>query len=1075
MGELTYTVGGANNLTSFRTAARVPIISLKAHFKPTQSGTGDPAPDNVREIHGWNSVDIYHDSVALPVGYKRVEYLYINGGQFVETNYAPTVKPEIRTTMVMMTNSDVDYFGFLNNTEPSFIIDYTGGTSPRWYNRYGSATAANPSIKPIIETKNDYVFGEITTVNGVVAHTFPSVNWSTNQQTLRIGAARNNGSAMKLYSFQFYDGILVFDMVPCIRTSDSKPGLYDVVTDTFFVNNGSGEFEYGEITTNQINITFPVLGKNKLDANYVSNANNYTIVGTYGYTYTEPIFLLPNTQYYLSYNRLGQAADDPTALWAIKIYSGDSYAWDSIGAIKYYDNGNKGFYTYNAFTTGPTGAVRFLINLNGYTSMQDALTEIFTKATWQLEIGDTATTYEPYNANNTVYGGYIDIAKGQLVAEDCVFEIDSTSTIKSFGIGHSVGRPEYSLPYTGANANLLGSNIFALRNRNTAAWNYPTKNCCSLEPNNDVTTSIIFGAPDGITTQSDWTDWLEDNGPIQVWYKMQTPIIYPLIPTQLTSLLDQNAIWSNTNDVTDVSYAVHDTAAIRMAKQRIAANEPHIATTTGAVAAFKTDICAPIQSVKAEFIATQKGTGDPSPSNVRPIIGWTGLTEYKAGKNLVPSPHKYSLGYGGTIYPSRSDTSVSVTETSIIAHPGNSSVGVSVCCGYVKAGQKYTVSWNSTYTSGRVMYVIREQSEITETISNSVGLLESSEWSYTMSSASPMVITPAYSGWLWINYHQNNTLTSEFTISNLQLEVGESATSYTPSTITPIPITFPALGKNLLDSSSGNDVNLYNYNNYTLSDGVITTTTAILMGFKFKCKPSTQYTFSFNTTFSGIGIRVISYTQEPTAIALTDNFIVNTSGTSTTFTTSADSKWLVCGLYANTGGSSTTFSQFQLETGSSATAYKPYTNTIYGGYVDLIKGELVQTHDIIDLGTLSWSHYGDTNVLRSRISTKATSGTLGVICSHYAYNYVSTAANTVDKTINDSRQLNNNSILICDSDYAEYTDNEVKTALNGVICAYRLQTPITYQLTPTQLKSLIGTNNFWSNTNDNTTVSYWTH
>lgn len=47
----------------------------------------------------------------------------------------------------------------------------------------------------------------------------------------------------KIYSFRFFKGgMLVIDLVPCIRIEDEKPGMYDLVTDTFYTNQGTGEF-----------------------------------------------------------------------------------------------------------------------------------------------------------------------------------------------------------------------------------------------------------------------------------------------------------------------------------------------------------------------------------------------------------------------------------------------------------------------------------------------------------------------------------------------------------------------------------------------------------------------------------------------------------------------------------------------------------------------------------------------------------------------------------------------------------------------------------------------------------------
>lgn len=69
-------------------------------------------------------------------------------------------------------------------------------------------------------------------------------------------------------------------------------------------------------------------------------------------------------------------------------------------------------------------------------------------------------------------------------------------------------------------------------------------------------------------------------------------------------------------------------------KKRILLNEPHIDTVSGGVANFSTDLVAPLKSCKVEFSPVQSGTGDPSPTNIRPITGWTGVNVIRCGKNL---------------------------------------------------------------------------------------------------------------------------------------------------------------------------------------------------------------------------------------------------------------------------------------------------------------------------------------------------------------------------------------------------------------------------------------------------------
>lgn len=105
--------------------------------------------------------------------------------------------------------------------------------------------------------------------------------------------------------------------------------------------------------------------------------------------------------------------------------------------------------------------------------------------------------------------------------------------------------------------------------------------------------------------------------------------------------------------------------------------------------------------------------------------------------------------------------------------------------------------------------------------------------------------------------------------------------------------------KNLINPISGNDVYYGDYNHYTISNGSVIATDVALMGFKVKCKPNTQYTFSY-TQSKDTGIRVATFTQEPTGMNAQTKFLVNKSGsTMETFTTDADSEWLACGFYVS--------------------------------------------------------------------------------------------------------------------------------------------------------------------------------
>ena len=72
-------------------------------------------------------------------------------------------------------------------------------------------------------------------------------------------------------------------------------------------------------------------------------------------------------------------------------------------------------------------------------------------------------------------------------------------------------------------------------------------------------------------------------------------------------------------------------------RRRILLNTPHIATASGDVATFSTDMAAPLKRCVVTIVPTQAGSGDPSPSNVRTLTGRAKITLHRNGKNFYKS------------------------------------------------------------------------------------------------------------------------------------------------------------------------------------------------------------------------------------------------------------------------------------------------------------------------------------------------------------------------------------------------------------------------------------------------------
>lgn len=183
--------------------------------------------------------------------------------------------------------------------------------------------------------------------------------------------------------------------------------------------------------------------------------------------------------------------------------------------------------------------------------------------------------------------------------------------------------------------------------------------------------------------------------------------------------------------------------------------------------------------------------------------------------------------------------------------------------------------------------------------------------------------------------------------SDYQLEENSSATTYVPHQEQTYPISLGDLeyckigdyedefmkpsDKNMVNVSATNQIVFSNsYNNFTLSNGILTTSGNTLVGYKVKVTPNTQYTAQLFGTLSGgtNALRIREYPVEPTdwdtnLIIQNVTTITNNTKSSLTVTTSASTEWVLFVIYSNTSG--LVCRDMQLEKGS-MTEYEPYNN-----------------------------------------------------------------------------------------------------------------------------------------------------
>ena len=288
----------------------------------------------------------------------------------------------------------------------------------------------------------------------------------------------------------------------------------------------------------------------------------------------------------------------------------------------------------------------------------------------------------------------------------------------------------------------------------------------------------------------------------------------------------------------------------------------------------------------------------------------------------------------------------------------------------------------------------------------------------------------------------------------LQIEQGSTATSWTPySNICPISghtdVVTHRTGKNWFDSSLMRDQAGWNI-------------------IPIKVKPNTAYTCSTNKPSDNELLLYFKRVSAGGGSSIEDTY----SGKPVTQTSTEDGYVYISQRRAS-GTKSFSDYWYQIELGSTATDYEPYQGdvyttdlgqTVYGGTLDVVSGELVVDRAMVDLGTLTWSRYtpSATNipVFYASVSgmLKANEGASLPLCSSYRCEAWTDLSRREDGTIQPHPTL----ALIYVADSRFDNADSFASAVQGVQLVYELAEPQTIQLTPQEVELLTGTNNLWS-------------
>ena len=266
----TFTLQSSAYLGSFNYTNYTPML---AKYYSAKFWDGDTLVRDFIPVLDMNDVPCMYDKVTdtffynkgtgqFNFGYKFedeyqvLDYIEMNGKQYIDTGYkGHTTKTRYETKIVP---SDVTttqaLFGSRNtvnisNGDNCLVFIIGGNLRLDWVNGDGrvpmnvAATVNTPYEINITRGK--------ATVNGTqYTHTnstqvAQSHNFLIGNITNGSSATYSNGFMGKLYYSKLYENdILVRDLVPCLRKTDGKVGMYDHITKTFFINQEIDQSTY---------------------------------------------------------------------------------------------------------------------------------------------------------------------------------------------------------------------------------------------------------------------------------------------------------------------------------------------------------------------------------------------------------------------------------------------------------------------------------------------------------------------------------------------------------------------------------------------------------------------------------------------------------------------------------------------------------------------------------------------------------------------------------------------------------------------------------------------------------------
>lgn len=192
----------------------------------------------------------------LPTEYQQVKYLQSGGTQWIDTGIKAQSSTAISIDFAILQGFSFSTYSFVFGAmidatmATSYSVAINGLSSLRMPNGTSFQTV-NISSLSYNQPTNIYYRNNQQKINDIQVSTLTAnannttniaLFWRNSDDRLSQTPTAN----LRIYSTRLYsDETLIRDFVPCYRKSDNVAGMYDLVTNTFYTNAGTGDFTVG--------------------------------------------------------------------------------------------------------------------------------------------------------------------------------------------------------------------------------------------------------------------------------------------------------------------------------------------------------------------------------------------------------------------------------------------------------------------------------------------------------------------------------------------------------------------------------------------------------------------------------------------------------------------------------------------------------------------------------------------------------------------------------------------------------------------------------------------------------------